>query len=392
MKIAHWQALACGTFVLGVSAVAAPFLLSEPGTRASRDASRGAATALATPDAKLAAAAKERRRAVALDGARTPKALPATSGPRILGEASGQAAVSELVPVTAKARAGASESASSRAAGPHVLTAEEREKLAQNLARVDWGKSLKDLVAAMKNARASGKNTGGETFVEAAEVNLALAEAASQLGLKGPAAALGDPTVRSVVVPAWLDALGANLDPAQAAAISSLCLTVPSATATAPTSFLEARQAAIQSRIALEQSFSQVLTPDQLQAYASNVANDPLMKPSAQRLNLSATSPSNLSGIVASYWTYQFQLGSGSQQAAQQVATHYVSAVMAVPPVAPNLGPEAARIASLDRANQLVALQQQAEQALAASASLSAAEKGRAGKGSNACLQLAVAR
>jgi hypothetical protein len=297
----------------------------------------------------------------------------------------------ELVPVTAKASAAPGES-SRVAAGPHVLTAEERQKLAENLAKVDWAKSLKDLVAGLKSARASGKNLEGEAFVEAAEVNLALAEAASALGLKGPAAALGDPTVRSVVVPAWLDALGANLDPSQAAAISSLCLTVPSATASAPRSFLEARQAAIQSRIALEQSFSQVLTPDQLQAYASNVSDDPLMKPSAQRLNLSATTPSNLSGIVASYWTYQFQLGSGSQQTAQQVAQQYVSAVMAVPPVAPNLGPEAARLASLDRANQLVALQQQAEQALASSPALSPSEKGRAVKGSSVCLQLALAR
>src|SRR5579883_2322414 len=279
---------------------------------------------------------------------------------------------------------GAGSGVAGASSGPRILTAEERAKLAQNLHKVDWDKSLADLVAAIKDAKANGRNFDSESFVEAAQVNLALAEAANQLGLKGPASALGDPTVRSVVVPSWLNALGVSLDPSQAAAISSLCLTTPPAYQTQPTSFLEARQAAIQSRIALEQSFSQVLTPQQMQTFAQNVVNDPLMKPSAQRFNLSAADQNSLSGIVSSYWTYAFQLGSNSQQTAQQVAQQYVAQVMAVPPVAANLDPEAARIASLNRTNQLVALQQQAEQSLAASASLSAAERARANQGSRA--------
>ncbi|HZV00433.1 MAG TPA: hypothetical protein VFF73_27215 [Planctomycetota bacterium] len=165
---------------------------------------------------------------------------------------------------------------------------------------------------------------------------------------------------------------------------------MPSPNAVQASTFLEARQAALQSRIALEQSFGQVLTPDQLATYATNVVNDPLMKAGAAQMNLSAGTPQRLMSVVASYWTTQFQLDGPSQEAAKTVASQYVQAVLAVPPVAPNLDPEAARLANLNRTSQLVALQQQAEQSLASNASLSQAQQTRAAGGSRSCLRIGV--
>jgi len=395
MKLTRGKALAVGIVTVAGTAIAASSLLSDS-ERDARGASSGGALAAGSREADSRAASAARRDV----RAKTRGAIPGLSlGTGLLGsmregsvsslDGSGLASAGSL------AARGKSQASGARAGanGPErVLSAEQKQKLAQALAKVDWDQSLKDLVQAIKAARTNGTTPDPDALVESAEINLALAEAAKDLGLKNPAAALGDPSVRSVVVPPWLNALGVNLDPEQAAAVASECLTVPPATPSTPGTFLDARQAAIQSRIALEQSLSSVLTSQQMATFATNVANDPLMKASAAQLSLTAGSTNGLTGVVATYWTGAFQLGGSSQQAVQAVASQYVASVMAVPPVAPNLDGEAARIAGLDRTNQLVALQQQAEQTLASSAGLTPAEQSRAANGSNRCLRLGVSK
>jgi hypothetical protein len=282
-----------------------------------------------------------------------------------------------------------SEDAATKPTG-RAATAEQKEKIAAALAQVDWSQTLKDMVAAMKARRAGGK-LDMDACVESARVNLALTEAAQALGLPYPQAALSDPTVRATIVPAWLGALGVNLDPAQAAQISSSCLALPPS-ADPSLSFLAAKQAALQSRIALEQSLANVLTADQMETYAKNIVNDPLMKASGAQLAVSARSQAGLVQIVANYWSSSFQLDPGSRNTAQAVASQYVAAALAVPPVAPNLDPEATRLAVMDRTSQLVQLQSQAEQALAASSTLSQGERTRAQAGSTKYLRLAIPR
>jgi hypothetical protein len=394
MKSALVQAIACGGVVVLVSGVAAPFFLSDTRGAGGAETRSGSSVAAKAVKFGVSGPSAGKKAGSSLDA--TARRAKPGAAPLATGEHArvGHAPARELEIGNAASHARSDEAKGMKSArgstGPHALTAEERAELASNLAKINWQKSIADLVAALKSARANGPGAGGDTSVEAAQINLALAQAAEELGLPGPAAALGDPTVRSVVVPAWLQGLGVDLDDSQAAAISSLCLASQPANASGQGTFLEQRQAAIQSRINLEQSFSQVLTPDQVQIYTANVANDPLMRPSAQRLNLSAADPTSLAGIVASYWSYQFQLGPSSQAAAQQVASQYVAATLAVPPAAPNLDAEAARIAGLDRANTFVGIQQQAEQSLASSPALSAAEQQRAGQGSKACLQLTI--
>ncbi|HZV03272.1 MAG TPA: hypothetical protein VFF73_41590, partial [Planctomycetota bacterium] len=153
-----------------------------------------------------------------------------------------------------------------------------------------------------------------------------------------------------------------------------------------------AKQAALQSRIALEQSLASVLSPDQMETYAKNVVDDPLMKASGAQMAVSARSQAGLVQIVSSYWSDAFKLDPASRPAAQAVAAQYVAAALAVPPVAPNLDPEATRLAVMDRTSQLVQLQSQAEQALAASSTLSQAERTRAQAGSSKYLRLAIPR
>ncbi|HZU98499.1 MAG TPA: hypothetical protein VFF73_17470, partial [Planctomycetota bacterium] len=118
-----------------------------------------------------------------------------------------------------------SEDAASGTTG-RASTPEQKEKVAAALAQVDWGQTLKDMVAAMKARRAGGK-VDMDTSVEFAKVNLALNQAAQALGLPYAQAALGDPTVRATIVPAWLSALGVSLDDAQAAKVSASCLALP---------------------------------------------------------------------------------------------------------------------------------------------------------------------
>lgn len=280
----------------------------------------------------------------------------------------------------------------SAAASRRSLTAEQRRKLADALAQVDWNQALKDLAQAMKDARANGTAFDPTSSLEATNVKAALAAAASALGLKSPAAALGDPEVRSVVVPAWLNALGVNLDAAQAEQISLECTSLPPSTSPDDATYLAARQTALQSRIALEQTLTQVLTPEQQATYAANVLTaDPLAK-AGKRMVLSAGSPDQLATTVAAYWANVFQLDPGSQAAAQTVAQSYVAAVLAVPPVGPNLGAEGTRVASLARTSQLIALQQQAEQTLAVSPALTPDQQSLAASGSPSALRLGISR
>jgi len=392
MKLAHSRAIALGVFVVGTASVAGACLMSStdgPATRHTAATGSGATMPKATlGPSKERTATKDVRGAATVAPAARSLALETGTAPRAGAPSSSDHGHAALAGGAEESSAAASPVAA--LASRRDLTPEQREKLAAALGKVDWNQALKDLVAAVKAARAQGQNPDPDTFVEGAEIHLALAEAAKALGLKGPGQALADPNVRSVVVPAWLGALGVDLDPTQSAAVAAKCLDVPSPNAVQASTFLEARQAALQSRIALEQSFGQVLTPDQLATYATNVVNDPLMKAGAAQMNLSAGTPQRLMSVVASYWTTQFQLDGPSQEAAKTVASQYVQAVLAVPPVAPNLDPEAARLANLNRTSQLVALQQQAEQSLASNASLSQAQQTRAAGGSRSCLRIGV--
>jgi hypothetical protein len=394
MKITRQAAFATGTVALGGLLLAGAFLLSDAAS--GKDARRGtralAGESLAARERSLATA----RGATARRPARSPSS--GTTAPATTAVSRGEGSAMALA-VGAGGQGDAALAASARKSAGGALegsraaqdrrSSEKQQRALAALAKVDWDHTLKDLVTAMKAARGGADPA---TLVEGAEIRLALAEAAQQLGLKTTAAALGDPTVRSVVVPSWLKALGVNLDDAQAAAVSERCLDVPSATAGNPATFLAARLSAIQSRIALEQSVAQVLSPEQMTTYATNVAFDPLMKAQAAQMDLQAATPSGLASVVTAYWTRSFGLDGPGQEAARTVAAGYVAQVLAVPPVAPNLDPEALRLARLARTTQLITLQQQAEQTLGANASLADPQKDRVATGSSYCLRLGVSR
>ncbi|HZU96319.1 MAG TPA: hypothetical protein VFF73_06500 [Planctomycetota bacterium] len=392
MATARARLVASFTAVIAATALASHFLIDE---------ASGAARGPAAPTPST----RPREVGKALDPARGPT-LPARAAALAASKVGSLSSVSEktggraegaVAGVGSGARAtralGSSDripDADARRTGsraPRNLSAEERRKLAAELAKVDWDHTLKDLVAQLR-ARRTGQGADPDTYIESAQVNIALAEAAKTLGLPGPRAALGDPTVRSVVVPAWLNALGVNLDEGQSAAIATKCQDGPPAPAAAGGTFLDQRQASIQSRLALEQSISQVLTPEQMATYAQNVADDPLMRASPARVTLEATSTSELAQGVASQWSRQFRLGTPSSDTAQTIAQQYVASVLALPPVPSGLDAVAAHTAALTRSSQLVALQQQAEQALAQSPVLTPTEQARAARGSSCTLRL----
>src|SRR5581483_10362907 len=211
MKITRTHVLVGGSVGLVGVVLGAALLLSDSESARTKS---GAATVSGwrpTPKVELAKgkADEKRRGGVALAPAREAKTakslnLPAERRGGSTSSDHGSHAVAGTN-ATSSDRGGTGSGVAGASNGPRILTAEERAKLAQNLQKVDWGKSLADLVAALKDAKANGTNFDSESFVEAAQVNVALAEAANQLGLKGPASALGDPTVRSVVVPSWLN-------------------------------------------------------------------------------------------------------------------------------------------------------------------------------------------
>jgi hypothetical protein len=393
MHLVHRKALVLGATLIGTGAIAGACFLFDAeaeGSAARTTARRAAGTAVAAasldPSARRRATSKTSLSTDAIPR-RTSAAGPATSAKRAApsstetGQGRGAAGTGALASATAKASPGASRA---------DLTADQKRRLADALSRIDWDRSLKDLVAAARAAQLSGQSADPGSFVQGAQVRLALAQAAEALGLAGPKQALQDPSVRSVVVPAWLGALGVNLDPNQSDAIADQCLSLPTGNAAPDASFLQARETALQARIALEQTLSQTLTPEQLSTFAQNVPSDPLMKGSSPQMNISASSTEKLTSVVASYWTSQFQLDGPSQAAAQTVASQYVAEVMALPPVAPNLDPEALRLATLQHTSALVTIQQQAEQSLAQNPALTPAQSTRATTGSPSCLRLGI--
>jgi hypothetical protein len=305
------------------------------------------------------------------------------------GERRGAAAGSAIVSSRALAEDGAAD-AEGRVFGKGHAPA-NKARLLEILGRVDWEKALRDLRASGKAAHAKGRRgpVDPDALVESAQIKLALAEAARELGLRRPTAALSDPTVRSVVLPAWLNALDVGLDAGQADAIRRL-VSQPTTGAVAATTFLAARQSTLRSRVELEQQLAQVLTREQLETYATNVRDDPLMRPSVPPVRIAAATSPALAQQVAAYWTRVFRLGASAQEPTGLVATQYVAAVLAVPPVAPNLDAPTARIETLNRTTRLVDLQQQAEKTLAACSSLTPEESARVRQGSRVSFQLSL--
>ncbi|HZV00434.1 MAG TPA: hypothetical protein VFF73_27220 [Planctomycetota bacterium] len=202
MKLAHSRAIALGVFVVGTASVAGACLMSStdgPATRHTAATGSGATMPKATlGPSKERTATKDVRGAATVAPAARSLALETGTAPRAGAPSSSDHGHAALAGGAEESSAAASPVAA--LASRRDLTPEQREKLAAALGKVDWNQALKDLVAAVKAARAQGQNPDPDTFVEGAEIPLALAEAAKALGLKGPGQALADPNVRSVVV------------------------------------------------------------------------------------------------------------------------------------------------------------------------------------------------
>jgi hypothetical protein len=261
-------------------------------------------------------------------------------------------------------------------------------KVKEIISKFDWKSGTRALVQVLK-AQENGTNEPFDQslYVTLSKMNVVAAEIATARGYANPWQAYSDPAVRETFVPAWLDALGANLDDAQVAAVQQH-VRDGSSSADAPSSYLGALKDKLERNVDYDKFLAGLLRPDQLQTYNDTVGDNPFF---GSQLSLSknrGTTLDSLAQTASDYWQKTFDLSATTVAAAQTLARQYAEQASAIPPVDPSLDVTARRAAATQRAIAVIALQQQMEQALAAIPGLTPAEQARVQQGSRTVLDL----
>jgi hypothetical protein len=225
--------------------------------------------------------------------------------------------------------------------------------------------------------------------MELSKMNVAIAEIAKARGLAQPWQAYADPTVRQEFVPAWLDALGANLDDNQIGAVKQHVRDVAAAdTGGQALSYLDSIRERLSGNLEEEKFLGTLLRPDQQQAYDASVGDDPFF---GTNLNRSVDQSATTDGLVEAVlgeWKKSFDLSPRALAGAQAIAEKYVQEAIAVAPVDPSLDTAARRAAATNRQVQEIALQERMESELANVSVLTDDERARVKQGSRSVLDL----
>ncbi len=309
-------------------------------------------------------------------------------------EAHATALAEELAHVTsshAASSAPAPQGASAPAPAPAEALVTSEERVRALVKKFDWKDGTRALVTWNKaQSKGTSQDVDPSIYVALSKMNVLAGEISKERGYANPWQAYSDPTVREEFVPAWLDALGANLDASQEDAVrrdvrERAAQEDPNA---APRSYLGAMADKLQSNLDREKFLATLLRPDQLQSYNDTVGDDPFF---GSPLNRSRNRSSDLDGLAQtalSEWKRTFDLSTVALGAAQPLAQKYAQQAAAIPDVDPSLDVAARRVATAQRALSVIALQQSMESELAALPGLTDAERMRIRQGASYVLEL----
>jgi hypothetical protein len=259
---------------------------------------------------------------------------------------------------------------------------------------VEWPDVMKAFVTFAK-AQKSGRSAQLEpsTYVALSKLNIVAAEVAKVRGLTNPYAAYADPILHEAFLPAWLDALGADLDVGQRDAVRKMAREEKPKVGDAPRrSFLASVRSDLADQIELEKTLATLLRPDQHARYLENIGDDPFFgRPMSER---EMTSPieSTLVDKATADLVKRFELSGPAVKAAQVIAARWVKESLAVPPVDPSLDPAARRLATLRRTAALADLQERVEKELAQDSALTVEERARVSQGSRTLVRVSLVK
>jgi predicted anti-sigma-YlaC factor YlaD len=276
--------------------------------------------------------------------------------------------------------------------GPVTATAAPQtpdERVQALVKGFDWKTATRALATLDKiQARGSGEKVDPSIYLALSQMNVLAGQIARERGYSSPWQAYSDPTVTKEFLPAYLDAMGTNLDANQVEAVRAhLSAKADVGTDDSPPQGDAGYLGEIKGRLAEEFKFQQflgtLLRPDQAQNYDDFAGDDPFFgQHNLRRSDYTSTGMDELVQNVLSSWKQTFDLSPPSLTSAQAVAQKYVQAAVSIPCVDPTLDIAARRTAGFQRAISMIELQEGMESELAALPGLSDAERGRVQKGS----------
>lgn len=257
------------------------------------------------------------------------------------------------------------------------------DPVARALAGLDWGEAARAL--ARNGRRGARHELSAEELAALSRLQLTLVELAKALGTDDVDGVFDDPRVVEAYLPAWVDALGTNLDPAQRERLRQLArrsATGVTPGAKAPT-YLRKKLGEVRAALELDATLAEVLRPEQRAAYVESVGDDPFFgsRHLSTRDHGSGT-PTKLAESVTDDWLELFRLDPALRPLVQARALDFVTAALGVPAVDRALEPIARRRATLERTARLIELQLAAEEALAAELPVDDAARARIQTGS----------
>ncbi|MBI3725939.1 FecR domain-containing protein, partial [bacterium] len=381
------SAVAAGALVLGVGVVSGAVLLrptdGQPvpvraGQAAFADAS-GKVTMVDLPEARKSAEAIAQ--VATLRAALDRSSARVVELERKLAQAESERAALEK---SAAARTKPAEPQAPEPLAAPELSPEDK-KVAALVAKVDWAEGTKALIAMIK-AQKQGKQPDPSVYVVLSKMNVAVAEISKARGLgDNPFQAYGDPLVQEQWVPAWMNALGANLDAAQTETLKKAIRDDsrkhedPNAP---PTTLLDARLHELTGLIAHEESYQRLLRPEQYASYLESVGDDPFFGHQVETRTVSKNSAQALVDGLSTDLLSQFNLSEGAGASVRAAVSRYVDEALRVAQPDASLDPPARRLALMRRTLRLIELQGQLEKSIAADPSLNADERARVAEGS----------
>ncbi|HZV00976.1 MAG TPA: hypothetical protein VFF73_29945 [Planctomycetota bacterium] len=232
------------------------------------------------------------------------------------------------------------------------------------LEQLDWSVGLKAVLEpGAKDARAD---------VEQLEALLAAA-----VKRCGPDA-LEQPGLKAALVLGSLRAYGLELGRPMLVRLRRELLEAIPAPEESPVTLLDAALRTLRVNLAVERVLARLLDRDERELYLARVGDDPFQGARLPRLRLPALSADGLAAALATVWTGVFGLAASSRPAADAAARDYARRVLELP--APPSDAAFRREAAIERAVALLAIQRDAEEALASS-SLGEDERARVSAG-----------
>lgn len=268
------------------------------------------------------------------------------------------------------------------------LVADERARAI--VEKVDWSTAVRGWAGAWTNRNRRGaKDAASQQAITAMwEAGTEIARLrGDRLGLYRP---LSDPLVRERFVPAWIDALGANLDGGQSESVRAQVQQDKAShqNEPAPPTFVARVRRDFADKLSVEQSLPRILRADQLAAYLESVGDDPFFGEKIGQQEIALTNADEVAQALTQDWARDHDLGDRGRAALLEIARGFSAEALRVPAVDPALPLGERRLANFRRALASMDLQLRAEAALAGSPALTDEERVRAREGTTTILKL----